>query len=68
MDATTRLAIRAVVRGLSRAQAVDDFHIRLIMEELSRAADLQRESGHPVDEEELLALASHIGKDANLVA
>ena len=67
MDLTTQLAIRAVVRGLAHSPAIDDEHIRLIMEELSNAADIQRERGHRVDEAELLSLASDIGKDAKLV-
>ena len=67
MDFTTKLAIRALVRGLSGSAATDDEKIRLIMEELSKAADLQRDRGHVVDEAELLSLASDIGKDAKLV-
>ena len=67
MDPATQLAIRAVVRGLSQSPAIEEEEIRLIMEELSKAADIRRDHGHIKDQNALLALASDIGKDANLV-
>lgn len=67
MDLTTKLAIRAIVRGLSQSPAIEDEHIRLVMEELSKAADIQRDRCHFDDQADLLGLASDIGKDAKLV-
>jgi len=67
MDPATQLAIRAVVRGLSQSPAIEEEQIRFIMEELSKAADLRRDRGRIEDQNALLALASDIAKDANLV-
>ena len=67
MDPATQLAIRAVVRGLSQSPAIEEEQIRLITEELSKAADLRRDRGRIEDQNALLALASDIAKDANLV-
>ena len=67
MDTATRLAMRAVVGGLTRSGAVEDPTVRTIMEELSKVADLRKQWGHEHDVEQLLGLAADIGIDAKLV-
>ena len=66
MDFTTRLAIQAVVRGLFRSSVITGEQVRSVMAELQYAARHQSDRGHQMDAEELMNLASEVGKDAKV--
>lgn len=66
MDFTTRLAIQAVVRALYQENVLGEQRVLAVMREIQEAATFQRERGHQQDANELMALASEIGKDARI--
>lgn len=66
MDYTTRLAIRALVRGLAESRAIGNGPINEVIRGLLDAADMQRDRGFLDDADALLALASDIGADARV--
>jgi hypothetical protein len=66
MDKTTRLALRAIVRGLHRDEALTEEQIVSVVGELYSSADEHRAWKHGVDAGDLDKLATEIGRDAGI--
>jgi len=66
MDKTTRLALRAIVHGLHREDAITEEQVVSVVGELYDAADGSRDWKHGVDAKDLDRLATEIGDDANI--
>ncbi|HEX8443024.1 MAG TPA: hypothetical protein VF631_05190 [Allosphingosinicella sp.] len=66
MEDATQLALRAIVGGLYHSRVIGEDQVLAIMHELHRAAEDRGQAGHPVDQQQLMALSSAIGKDARV--
>jgi hypothetical protein len=63
MDATTNLALRAIVRGLRQSGAIDDDGVAAIAAALHDTEELQRDQRHGCVAYDLMQLAAEIGRD-----
>lgn len=63
MDTGTEFALRAIVRGLFRSEAIDPQQVRAIVSALKDAAAEAAERREPQDAHELAALAKGIRAD-----
>ncbi|HET9426724.1 MAG TPA: hypothetical protein VFO69_00025 [Allosphingosinicella sp.] len=66
MDKTTRRALRAIVHGLHREEAITKEQVVSVVGELYDAAEGSRDRRHGIDAGELDRLATEIGHDANI--
>jgi hypothetical protein len=66
MDATTQLALRAIVRGLHQGGALGEEQTRTVMSALQAFADSERASERSVDAKALMQLSSDIGRDVGI--
>lgn len=66
MDATTQLALRAIVRGLHQGGILGEEQTRTIMSALQAFAESEGGQGRPVDAAELVRLSRDIGKDVGI--
>ena len=66
MDATTQLALRAIVRGLHQGGVLGEEQTRTVMSALQAFAENERASDRPVDATALMQLSSDIGKDVGV--
>lgn len=66
MDETTRRALRAIVHGLHREEAITEEQIVSVVGELYDAAEGGRDWKRGVDGHDLDRLATEIGQDANI--
>jgi hypothetical protein len=66
MDATTNLALRAILRGLHRSGAIDDEAVGGIAAALHEAEAAQRGARHGCVAYDLMQLAAEIERDCGL--
>lgn len=66
MDKTTRLALRAIVHGLHRDDALTEEQVVSVVGELYSSAEEHRAWKHGVNSNELDKLATEIGWDASM--
>ena len=68
MDATTNLALRAIVSGLHRTGAIGDAQVAGIAAALHDAEEFQRRQRHGCVAYDLMKLAAEIGRDCGIAA